>query len=127
MTEKIDHNRFISLLTQKFPEVVATIDDCAQGLLHLEMATLARSTQAAINCQDRETIRQHFEFIDVVFRNAASDVENAINVSYLENLYFEGRKAGPTDARRLLTPRLRQALEDLEKYLDQLFDKSRRA
>jgi hypothetical protein len=121
MAELIDRDRFIALLTERFPEVAATIDDCSQGLPHLEMATLARATQAAIDEQDRDVVRRHFEFIDEVFREAAPDVENAANVSYLENLRFEGRKAGPTRARELLTPRLRQALTELETYLDRRF------
>ncbi len=121
MSERIDHPRFIALLTGRFPEVTAAIDDCSQGLLLLEMATLARATQAAIDGQDRETIRRHFQFIDEVYLLASPDVENAVNVSYLENLRFEGRKAGPTRARELLTPRLRQALAELEEYLARLF------
>jgi hypothetical protein len=121
MALSIDHNRFMALLTERFPEVASSIDDCSQGLLHLEMATLARATQTAIDHQDRDTVRRHFLFIDEVFRQAAPDVENAVFVSYLENLRFEGRKAGPKKAMELLTPRLRQALAELEAYLDRLF------
>jgi len=124
MTERIDHPRFIALLAERFPEVAASIDECAQGLLRLEMGTLARATRAAIDGQDKATVRRHFQFIDEVFRDAAPDVENAVCVSYLENLRFEGRKAAPTKARDLLTPRLRQALDDLEKYLALLFSGS---
>ena len=121
MSELIDHAKFVALLSEQFPAVVASIDDCSQGLLHLEMATLARATQAAIDSADRDTVRQHFVFIDAVFREATSDVKNAVYVSYLENLRFVGRKAGPTRARSLLTPRLQQAHSDLEQYLGRLF------
>src|SRR3989442_926509 len=103
MAVRIDHPRFIALLTERFPKVAASIDDCSQGLLHPEMGTLARATQAAIDEQDKPTIVQHFLFIDKVFGDAAPDVKNAINVSYLENLRFEGRKAAPAKARELLT------------------------
>ena len=121
MARSIDHSRFITMLTERFPDVAASIDDCSKGLLHMEMATLARATQAAIQSQDKATVREHFRFIDEVFRDGAPDVKNAVNVSYLENLNFEGRKAGPTKARELLTPRLRQALAELEEYLTRLF------
>ena len=117
MSDRIDHECFIELLRDRFPEVATAIDDCSQGLLHLEMATLARATQAAIDNQDKTTLVRHFQFVDEVFRDAAPDVENAVNVSYLENLRFEGRKAGPTKARELLTPRLQRALIELEDYL----------
>lgn len=63
----------------------------------------------------------HFKFIDEVLSDAAPDVANAVHVSYLENLRFEGRKASPTKARELLTPRLRDALAKLEEYLEGLF------
>ena len=121
MAERIDRDRFMTLLTERYPHIAASIDDCSQGLLHLEMATMARATQAAIDGQDRDTVRRHFQFIDEIFRQATPEVENAINVSYLENLRFEGRKAEPTKARDLLTPRLQQALTDLEEYLARLF------
>ena len=125
MAERIDHPRFIALLTERFPELASSIDGCSQGLLHLEMATLARATQAAIDEQNKPTVQRHFQFIDEVFQDAAPDVENAVNVSYLENLRFEGRKAAPTKARELLTPRLRQALAELEEYLARLSGEAR--
>ncbi|HEX3313554.1 MAG TPA: hypothetical protein VHR72_01630 [Gemmataceae bacterium] len=114
MSERIDHPRFIALLTEQFPDVVSAIDDCSCGLLHLEMATLARATQAAIDIQDKASVVRHFKFVEEVLGDAAPDVENAIYVSYLENLRFEDRKAAPTKARDLLTPRLRQALVEVE-------------
>jgi hypothetical protein len=110
MAACIDHKRFLALLTEGFPEVVADVDDCSRGLLHLEMASFARATQAAIDERDIETIERHFRFADKVLRDAAPDVENAIYVSYLENLRFEGRKAHATKARTLLPPRLKAAL-----------------
>lgn len=118
----INHHRFIALLTERLPEIAGSIDDCSKGLLHCEMGTLARATQEAIDRQDKATVKAHFEFIDEVFRDATPDVQNAVYVSYLESLRFEGRKAGPTNARDLLTPRLRQALVDLEEYLDSLYE-----
>ena len=86
------------------------------------MATFSRETQAAIDARDNETVKRHFRFINEVFRDAAPDVENAVNVSYLENLRFDGRKAGPTRARGLPPPRLHQALVDLEEYSAKLHD-----
>ena len=107
MAERIDHLRFVTLLTERFPEVTASIDDCSKGLLHLEIATFARTTQAAIDRHDKAMVRAQFQFIDEVFRDAAPDLANAVNVSYLENLRFEGRIAAPTKARRTFPPGLR--------------------
>jgi hypothetical protein len=127
MSRNIDRERFVALLNDRFPEVAAKIDDVAEGLLHLEMGTFARATQAAIDAQDRETVKQHFRFVDEVFRNAAPDIENAVNVSYLENLRFEGGEAGSTRARELLPQRLHQALVELEDYLSKLHARDKRA
>lgn len=121
MAESIDHSRFITLLTERFPVIAASIDDCSRSLLHPEMAAVARATQAAIDDQDTATVRTHFQFIDEVFRNAVPEVENAIIVSYLENLRFEDRKAVRIKARELLTPRLQQALAGLEEHLASIF------
>ena len=83
MAEQIDRDRFIALLTERFPDIAGCIDNCAHGLLHPEMATLARVTQAAIDAQDRDTVRRHFQFIDEVFRQAAQSrlLESAISHS----------------------------------------------
>jgi hypothetical protein len=116
MPGSIDHQRFIDLLTERFPEVAADIDSCSRGLLHCEMGTLCHATQAAIDAQDKVAVERHFRFIDEVFKDAAPDVENAVYVSYLENLQFEGRNADSTKARELLPPRLQKALAELEAY-----------
>lgn len=121
METKIGRDRFIEMLTARFPEVAAGIDDCSRGLLHCEMATLKRATQSAIDNNDTEMVRRHFHFADEVFANAAPEVENAINVSYLENLRFNDSAKG------LLTPRLRTALAELEEYLEKLFHPDRTA
>lgn len=120
MSDRIDHNRFFALLTERFPEVASDISECSQGLLHLEMAALARATETAIEIWDATTVARHFAFVDELFRSAAPDVENAIFVSYLENICFDGRDAVKLKVRDLLSPRLRQALAELEEYLDQL-------
>ena len=68
-----------------------------------------------------DAVRRHFQFFDEVLRQAASDVEGAVKVSYLEHLRFEGRKAGSTKARELLTPRLAQILSEVDTYWERLF------
>ncbi len=117
----VDHARFAGILAERFPDIATSVDDCSRGLLHLEMGTLARATQAAISAEDVETVQRHFEFVDEIFRVAAPDVENAIYVSYLEHLAFDGRHGKRIRARELLSPCLRKALADLEEHLNTLF------
>ena len=125
--KQIDHTAFIELLTEHLPEVAAQIDEYERGLLHLEMGSFARATQEAIEHGEMEEVRRHFLFADELLQQADREVENAIYVSYLENLYFEGRNSDRRKAKELLTPRLKQALQELEEYLDQLHRKSKDA
>jgi hypothetical protein len=121
MAEPIDHERFVTLLKERYPAIAADIDDCARGLLHLEMGTLARATQAAISDEDKAAVRGYFAFIADVFRLATPDVKNAIYVSFLENLSFDGRHGNRIGARELLSPQLQTALMELEKHNAEIF------
>src|SRR5258708_20511817 len=102
-TGLIDHAPFERLLMSLLPDVVAEIDDEDRSLLHMEMSALARATCRAIENGDENSIRRHFEFIDSVLSNAAPDVENAVHVSYLENVFLVDDKAAFLRARRRTT------------------------
>jgi hypothetical protein len=121
MAAPIDRERFISLLTERYPEVAADVDDCARGLLYLEMGALARATQAAISAENRAAVRGYFAFIDEVFRLATPEVKNAVFVSFLEYLSFGGRHGKRIGAREMLSPQLQAGLRGLEEYNAALF------
>ncbi len=115
--DKIDHDDFITALTEKFPEVAAEIDpDIEGGLLHLEMAEFCRFTQAAIDRGDRELVIRCFQFADRVFANADDAVVNAVYVSYLENLELEGEDR--RYAKDLLTSALRAGWIEINEYME---------
>jgi hypothetical protein len=126
MAEVIDHERFIARLTEQFPAVAADVDECARGLLHLEVGTLARWTQAAISDEDKAAVKAYFAFIDVVFRRATPDVKNAVFVSFLEHLSFDGRHGKRIKARELLSLPLQEGLRELEQYNAELFARRRK-
>lgn len=117
----IDREAFIDMLTERYPAVAADIDDCARGLLHLEMGTLARAVQAAISDEDTAAVGDHFRFIGEVYRRATPEVKNAVHVSYLERLSFEGKHGKRIKAREMLSPELKAGLEGLEAYNAELF------
>jgi hypothetical protein len=116
MTEQVDREQFIAMLAERYPAVAADIDECARGLVHLEMGTLARATQSAISAEDRAAVRGYFAFIDEVFLRATPEVKNAVFVSYLEHLGFDGRHGKRIGAREMLSPQLQAGLRELEKY-----------
>ena len=113
-TGLIDHAAFERLLISVLPDEAAEIDD--ERSLHMEMSALARATCRAIEKGDEHSIRRHFEFIDSVLSNATSDVENAVHVSYLENVFLGEERAAFLRARSTLPDRLSAALSDLEAH-----------
>jgi phage-related baseplate assembly protein len=121
MSEQIDHTRFLELLIARFPTVADNIDDISRGLLHPEMATLARATQAAIQQRDFVTVTEHFAFMDDVLKAASSEVENAVYVSYLENIDLDSTDDRFEQARSILPAALPQALVELEEHLNNIF------
>ncbi len=116
MGDKVDREAFIVMLTERYPAVAADIDECARGLLHLEMGTLARAAQSAISDEDTAAVREHFRFIGEVYRRATPEVKNAVHVSYLERLSFDGKHGMRIKAREMLSPALQAGLSGLEAY-----------
>lgn len=121
MAEPIDRERFVAMLTERYPAIADDIDDCARGLLHLEMGALARATQAAISDEDKAAVRAYFAFVSEVFRLATPEVKNAVFVSFLECLSFDGRRGKRIGAREMLSPQLQAGLRGLEEYNTELF------
>lgn len=122
----IDHEQFIALLGKCFPAIAAeiTADECIRGLLHCEMHIFARAAQAAITNEALSEVKAYFSFIDDVFRLGTPDVRNAVCVSFLEHLGFDGRHGHRIDARGLLSPQLQVQLRDLEAYNANLADRA---
>ncbi len=89
----MDRDDFMRALRSAFPELRDELDDDTwRGLLHLETACLARATEQAMANGDRGTVRVHFEFVRRAWLDADDDVQNAIGVSYFENLDFRDQK-----------------------------------
>lgn len=77
-----DQSYFERQLAERFPTIAAEIDEHERGLLHLEMAVLARATCREIELGDSRQIQAHLSFVDELFSDAASDLGNAVYVSY---------------------------------------------
>lgn len=115
-----NREQFLTGVEVLFPESFAKIEDIEDGLLHLEMADFSRTTMEAIKCGQTELVLAHLNFISGLFNRANSDLENAIYVSYLENIFL-GELDREVEAARLLLPEnLVIALTDLEKHFENL-------
>jgi hypothetical protein len=82
----IDHSRFLDLLAAEFPDIATEVRAGGDGHLHLEAATFRRATERAMDAGQLWTAERHFRFVERVLREAAPDVENALSVSYIEDL-----------------------------------------
>jgi len=109
-------NDFERLLAERFPSVAAQIDESERDLLHLEMAVLARVTCRAIDFAEFEEVQLHLGFVDELLSNAAPDLENAIYVSYLENVFLGLEDRRYLTARGMLSGRMQTALAELEDH-----------
>ena len=127
MAGDVDRDAFVAMLADHYPAVAADIDESMRGLLHLEMGQLAKAAQAAISDEDAAAVREHFRFINEIYRRATPEVKNAVHVSYLERLSFEGKQGKRIKAREILSPALQAGLRGLEAYNAELFGRKDRA
>lgn len=107
---------FGGLLAERFPAVAAEIDDFERGLLHLEMAVLARATSRAIDLGDLQQVQAHVGFVDELFSDGGPALRNAVYVSYLENVFLGSEGPRYVLVRPMLSERLQTALSELEEH-----------
>jgi hypothetical protein len=114
--------QFSEQLAAEFPELCEDIREYAE-LPHLQMASFARITQAAIDAGDFESLRRQFMFADRLFQDAAPDLQNAFYVSYLEHLDFSGSHG--QRAQSLMSSTLRRGWQEITDYMDELSRKGK--
>jgi hypothetical protein len=104
------------LLSAEFP--AAVFPDLAQdlveadGLLHLEMGAFASFMQRAKGRADWELYRRGVRLADTLWSISDPALLNALGVSFLEHLDFNGPRGSAAWA--LLTPRLQVAWRSLQ-------------
>src|SRR5687767_13531855 len=119
-TNVVDRTEFVRRLGERFPNIAAQIDDIDRGLLHPEMAVFARATVAAIEAGNASLVADFLTFADEILGSADTAVENAIYVSYLENVFLGETRQIYLNARRKLSPRLARGLVELEEHFERL-------
>ena len=110
--------QFVQLVLAEFPQLHEEFAE-AEGLLHLEMGTFSRFAQDAIDRNDLDTLKRCYALLEGIMTTAPSDVENAIYVSFLEHLDFESSPFR-SEARRLLPPVLKKALDQVEEHWERI-------
>ena len=116
---------FIEGVKTKFPESYKEMGDLEDELLHIDMADFARTTVQAILDNNASLVQEHFKFISELFSIAHPELENAIFVSYLENVLLDQTDEKYQAARVLLPINLEKALKELEKHFEKLHEASK--
>jgi hypothetical protein len=117
MTQPLSADDFRRLALERFPELREEFADFA-GLLHVQMGAFARRTQQAKGTADWDTYQQCIALADELWQRPSEELLNALNVSFLENLDFEGPR-GPV-AWEYLSPGLKLGWRTMQRYLEEV-------
>ena len=82
---KLHRSDLLAELKLPFPQLREEINQ-SHGLLHLEVAAWTRLTNAAIRECKRELVAESFSVASTFFRNGNRKLQNAIAVSFVEDL-----------------------------------------
>lgn len=111
----LGREKMVEALLAAFPSIKDDLlDDTWSNLLHPQMGSFARYTQEAIDRGDRNVVKTCFDLANQFFREGTPELENAVGVSFLEQLNFDDGKRRRAWARDLLPPQLRKVLQEIE-------------
>jgi len=86
---EINKKDFIKLLSTNFPGLKDELNDSLNnGIIHLQMAVLSRYSNKHIENKQFDKIERIIELLLSVIDKVDSETENAIYVSFIENLDF---------------------------------------
>lgn len=88
---KLSTEEFLNLLTDSFPETKEEVlDPDCKGLIHLQIGGLTNYTNSCVTRKRFDELRRIFDFFEATVNKVDSTVENALYVSFLEHVNFEG-------------------------------------
>jgi hypothetical protein len=104
---------FPAMALAEFPELREEFEDDA-GLPYVQMGAFARLIQGAKGRGDWQTYQRAAQLADRLWGGADLGLRNALNVSFLEHIDFDGPR-GP-QAWSLLSPRLQRGWRAMVAY-----------
>jgi len=108
---------FGDLLIADFPELDEEFKEFA-GLPYIQMGALARLVQQAKGRADWQRYGKAMKIADELWAGADDDLRNALNVSFLEHIDFEGPRG--SHAWSLLSQTLQNAWTAMAAYNERL-------
>jgi hypothetical protein len=107
----------LKMIEREFPEIAGELhEETIEGLLHCQIAEFSRFTQMTIDTQDRASFRRVCDLFVAMFDDANAELENALNVSFLEHLDFADRDISRSWGYQLMPAKMRQAFDDMAAY-----------
>ena len=100
-----DRSAFVQLALAEFPSLREEFAE-DDGMLHLQMHALTRLIQRAKGAGEWATYKRGVHLATELWKNPDAELRNALNVSLLEHLDFEGERGPvawaclPTDLQR---------------------------
>jgi hypothetical protein len=104
---------FLKIALSEFPELKEDFQ-FDEGLPYLQMSSLARHIQLAKGRGDWMTYQRVVKVADQLWSGADEGLRNALNVSFLEHIDFDGPRG--SEAWALLTPQLQRAWRAMAAY-----------
>ncbi|MDJ0367094.1 hypothetical protein QMK33_18240 [Hymenobacter sp. H14-R3] len=103
---EISRQAFVQLVVEQFPVVAADIlDEDWAGLIHLQVACLTRHANKCVASGDLPEFTRMLRFVDYVLPKVDSALDNALHVSFIEDLMLDGDAPLLQVARQLLSPK----------------------
>jgi hypothetical protein len=111
------HDDFVRLALAAFPELREEIEEYSD-LLHLQMHAFERRMGRAKKEGDWASYARGMALAHELWSRPDDELLNALNVSFLEHLDFEG--ANGAEAWRHLSPELQQGWKEMQAYMAEL-------
>ena len=110
---KLTQADFVARTIKAFPELWPQLQDNAD-LLHVQVSDFGVFTKEARDRGDWSTFERCVGLINELFVDADEPLMNAINVSFLEEISFDGPQG--VKAWELMPPRLQDAWRAMDRY-----------
>lgn len=98
-----------------FPQLSEEIEE-DDGLLHLQIGTFSHLAQSFIDSGNSVEFSKVCSLFAKLFPSADSELENALNVSFLEHLDFIDGKCNRSWAYEAMPHEMRKAWDEMEEY-----------
>ncbi|WP_139752078.1 DUF7674 family protein [Aeromonas dhakensis] len=106
-------------IENEFPEISEKLRE-DEGLLHIHIGEFSHHVQSFIDNGNENEFGRVCKLFVELFSSASPELENALNVSFLENLNFTDGKNNRSWAYSAMPPLMRKAWDEMDEYNSKL-------